>query len=134
YSDRDAAMKHADTEVRKMLLYFKESVRGLIPGAPVDFRGIVIGEVGSIGLEYDKQEKIFLFPVEINIYPERLRSHYRAGADRAEHNEAADREVLDQLVAHGLRAQLKSGSLVTGMLYVALDFFPEAPPAKLDWN
>ena len=134
YSDRDAAMKHADTEVRKMLLYFKETVRGLQPGAPVDFRGIVIGEVTSIGLEYDKQQKIFLFPVEINIYPERLRSHYRAGADRPDHNEAADHEVLDQLVAHGLRAQLKSGNLVTGMLFVALDFFPEAPPAKLDWN
>ena len=134
YGDRDAAMKHADTEVRKMLLYFKESVRGLAAGAPVDFRGIVIGDVASIGLEYDKQQKIFLFPVEINLYPERLRSHYRAGADRPDHNEAADREVLDQLVAHGLRAQLKSGSLITGMLFVSLDFFPEAPAAKLDWN
>ena len=134
YGDRDAAMKHADTEVRKMLLYFNETVRGLAPGAPVDFRGIVIGEVESIGLEYDKQNKTFLFPVEVNIYPERLRSHYRAGADRPEHNEAADREVLDQLVTHGLRAQLKSGSLVTGMLYVALDFFPEAPAARIDWN
>ena len=134
YGDRDAAMKHADTEVRKILLYFNESVRGLAPGAPVDFRGIVIGEVESVGLEYDKQNKIFLFPVEVNLYPERLRSHYREGADRPEHSEAADREVLDQLVAHGLRAQLKSGSLVTGMLYVALDFFPEAHPAKIDWN
>ncbi len=134
FGDRDAAMKHADTEVRKMLLYFKETVRGLAPGAPVDFRGIVIGEVASIGLEYDKQQKLFLFPVEINIYPNRLRSHYRPGADRPDHNETADREVLDALVAHGLRAQLKSGSLITGMLYVALDFFPEAPPVKLDWN
>jgi paraquat-inducible protein B len=134
YGDRDNAMKHADTEVRKMLLYFKESVRGLIPGAPVDFRGIVIGEVTNISLEYDKQEKIFLFPVEVNIYPERLRAHYRAGADRAEHTEKMDREVLDQLVAHGLRAQLQTGNYVTNMLFVALDFFPEAPQAKLNWD
>jgi len=134
FADRDLAMKHADNEVRKILLYFKESVRGLIPGAPVDFRGIVIGEVAAIGLEYDKQQKIFLFPVEINLYPERLRSHYRKGAERADHDVAADREVLDKLVEHGLRAQLKSGNLLTGMLYVALDFYPEAPPAKLDWN
>lgn len=133
YSDRDNAMKHADSEVRKVLLYFKESVRGLIPGAPVDFRGIVIGEVMQVSLEYDKQQKIFLFPVEVNLYPERLRAHYRAGADRAEHSEKMDREVLDQLVEHGLRAQLKSGNLLTGMLYVALDFFPEAVPAKVDW-
>jgi paraquat-inducible protein B len=134
FADRDSAMKHADSEVRKILLYFKESVRGLSPGAPVDFRGIVIGEVKSISLEYNKREKIFLFPVEVNIYPERLRAHYLAGADRAEHDENADREVLDKLVEHGLRAQLKSGNLLTGMLYVALDFFPDAPRATLNWN
>jgi paraquat-inducible protein B len=133
FSDRDNAMKHADSEVRKVLLYFKESVRGLVPGAPVDFRGIVIGEVTQISLEYDKQEKIFLFPVEVNLYPERLRAHYRAGADRAEHTDKMDHEVLDKLVEHGLRAQLKSGNLLTGMLYVALDFFPESPPVKIDW-
>jgi paraquat-inducible protein B len=137
FSDRDSAMKHADNEVRKMLLYFKESVRGLAPGAPLDFRGIVIGEVRSISLEYDKQEKIFLFPVEVDIYPERLRAHYRVGADRAdraEHDDNAYRAVLDKLVEHGLRAQLKSGNLLTGMLYVALDFFPDAPQTRLNWN
>jgi paraquat-inducible protein B len=134
YSDRDNALKHADNEVRKVLLYFKESVRGLVPGAPVDFRGIVIGEVTQISLEYDKKDKIFLFPVEVNLYPERLRAHYRTGADRPEQNEQAQREVLDQLVGHGLRGQLKTGNLLTGMLYVALDFFPEAAPTKLDWT
>jgi paraquat-inducible protein B len=133
YSDRDNALKHADNEVRKVLLYFKESVRGLAPGAPVDFRGIVIGEVTQVSLEYDKKEKIFLFPVEVNLYPERLRSHYRTGGDRPEQSEPAQREVLDQLVEHGLRAQLKTGNLLTGMLYVTLDFFPDAKPAKLDW-
>jgi paraquat-inducible protein B len=133
YSDRDTALKHADNEVRKVLLYFKESVRGLVPGAPVDFRGIVIGEVTQISLEYDKKEKTFLFPVEVNLYPERLRSHYRTGADRPEQSESAQREVLDQLVQHGMRAQLKTGNLLTGMLYVTLDFFPDAAPAKLDW-
>ncbi|MDR3481394.1 MAG: MlaD family protein [Burkholderiaceae bacterium] len=133
YTDRDNAMKHADSEVRKVLLYFKESARGLVAGAPVDFRGIVIGEVTQVSLEYDKQQKIFLFPVEVNLYPDRLRAHYRAGADRPD-GEKVDREVLDQLVEHGLRAQLKSGNLLTGMLYVALDFFPEAATAKIDWS
>src|SRR5262249_18072897 len=43
--------------------------------------------------------------------------------------------LLQNLVEHkGLRAQLRSGSLLTGQLYVALDFFPDAPPAKLDWS
>ncbi|MBS1138078.1 MAG: mammalian cell entry protein [Proteobacteria bacterium] len=38
------------------------------------------------------------------------------------------------MVARGLRAQLRTGNLLTGQLYVALDFFPKAPKAKLDWN
>ena len=41
---------------------------------------------------------------------------------------------IDDLVAHGVRAQLRSGSLLTGALYVAIDFFPDAPPATLDWS
>jgi paraquat-inducible protein B len=130
YGDRDSAMKHADTEVRKMVLYFNESVRGLAPGAPVDFRGIVIGEVTAVSLEYDRQNRTFRFPVAINLYPERLRGHStKAGGD-----EIADRAMLDHLVEQGLRAQLTSGNLLTGMLYVALDYFPDAPATKLDWN
>ena len=130
YGNRDLAMKHAETVVRKLLLYFDESVRGLSPGAPVDFRGIVIGEVTGISLEYDKPNGMFRFPVEINIYPQRLESRYRKGVA----NQAPDDspEVLDNLVAHGLRAQLKNGNLLTGQLFVALDFFPHAPKFKID--
>ncbi|MDP9108949.1 MAG: MlaD family protein [Pseudomonadota bacterium] len=130
YGNRDLAMKHAETTVRKVLLYFGESVRGLAPGAPVDFRGIPIGEVTGISLEYDKSNGVFRFPVEVNIYPQRLASRYRKGVV----NQAPDDspEVLDNLVAHGLRAQLKTGNLLTGQLFVALDFFPTAPKFKID--
>lgn len=134
YPDRDIAMKHADTQIRKMLMYFKESVRDLTIGAPVDFRGIVIGEVRSIGLEYDKKDKIFRFPVEVNIYPERLRERYREGATMAETKDGDDHEVLDQLVKSGLRAQLQTGNLITGKLFVALDFHPDAPKYTIDWS
>ena len=132
YPDRDSAMKHADSEVRKAVLYFKESVRGLTPGAPVDFRGIVIGEVTAVNLEYDAREQSFRFPVEVNLFPERLRTAQAGKVSKAD--EKVDRAVLDGLVAHGLRAQLKSGNLLTGMLYVALDFFPDAPKVAIDWN
>ena len=40
--------------------------------------------------------------------------------------------MQENLLRLGLRAQLKSASLLTGQLYVALDFFPDAPKAKLD--
>jgi paraquat-inducible protein B len=41
---------------------------------------------------------------------------------------------LDTLIASGLRAQLKTGSLLTGQMYIAMDFFPKAAPAKIDWT
>ena len=44
------------------------------------------------------------------------------------------RGLLNDLVAHGFRAQIKSGSLLTGQLYVSLDFVPVARPARIDWN
>jgi paraquat-inducible protein B len=46
---------------------------------------------------------------------------------------AIRKTVMDSLVSHGLRAQLKTGSLISGSLYVSLAFFPNAPPASLDW-
>lgn len=134
FSSRDKALQHPDTKVRKILMYFNESVRGLAPGAPVDFRGIVIGEVRALSLEYDPKTRIYRFPVEINLYPERLNTRYRSGAIKAEIDADDGRAVLDRLVEHGLRGQLKTGNLVTGMLYIALDFFPEAPKRKIDWK
>ena len=46
----------------------------------------------------------------------------------------ARRKLIDNLVARGLRAQLRTGSLVTGAMYVALDFFPDAPKFTVDWS
>ena len=134
FSSRDKALQHPDTKVRKVLMYFNESVRGLAPGAPVDFRGIVIGEVRALSLEYDPKSRIYRFPVEINIYPERLNTRYRSGAIKAQTDSDDGKEVLDRLVEHGLRGQLKTGNLLTGMLYVALDFFPGAPKQRIDWT
>ena len=132
YANRDIALKHADSVVKKALVYFNESVRGLSIGAPVDFRGIVIGEVTGIKLDYDKKTGVYKFPIEINLYPQRLESHYRNGAAIAVDGDLI--RILDKLVANGLRAQLKTGNLLTGQLFVALDFFPEAPPFHIDWS
>jgi paraquat-inducible protein B len=44
------------------------------------------------------------------------------------------RLVADYLVSKGLRAQLRTASLLTGQLYIAIDFFPEAPKAAMDWS
>lgn len=134
YADKAAAFKYTGREVQTYLLYFRESLRGLAPGAPVDFHGIVIGEVKAIAVEYDRATKTLRFPVEIDIYPESMKARYRSGAPQPSPLESEPRALLDRLVAHGLRAQLKSASLLTGQFYVALDFVPQAQKAAIDWE
>ncbi|WP_158901315.1 intermembrane transport protein PqiB [Burkholderia sp. L27(2015)] len=135
FRDRDEAMKRHDNIVDTYVLNFTESVRGLLVGAPVDFRGIVVGEVAAIYTHYDPVTKEFTIPVEVRIFPERFTSRYASGAKGGRIARDEDRKTFsDYLVAHGLRAQLKTASLLTGQLYVAVDFFPAAPKAKVDWT
>ena len=133
FPDRTQAMKRPDAEAHTFLAYFRETLRGLSPGAPVDFHGIVIGEVKAIGVEFDQEKKDFRFPVELTIYPERLRSRYRAGATRVPTREQG-RANMDRLIEHGIRAQLRSGNLLTGQLLIAMELFPDAPKATIDWT
>nr|WP_199066363.1 MlaD family protein [Chromobacterium sp. ASV5] len=121
---REKALQNPDSEMQGFRLKFRQSVRGLSVGAPVDFRGIALGEVAAIGVEYVPARKDFDMTVDIRIYPSRLRS--LSGDKNLMHKLSAE-----TLVRNGMRAQLRSGSILTGQLYVALDFFPDAPPAKL---
>jgi paraquat-inducible protein B len=127
--DEAAAMKEPDGPSQTLLMYFNQSLRGLSPGAAVDFRGVVIGEVKSIGVEFDRAEREFRMPVLVQVYPDRLRR--RAGESGTE-SRVTQQERLRFLAEKGLRAQLRNGNLLTGQVYVALDFFPKAPPAKVD--
>jgi paraquat-inducible protein B len=133
FRTRDDAMKLHDRIVDKYVFDFTESVRGLSVGAPVDFRGIVVGEVASINTRFDPVTRQFSMPVEIRYYPERFTSRYRNGA-KGGRVSTDRRQLADWLVARGLRAQLKTGNLLTGQLYIALDFFPNAAKATIDWN
>jgi paraquat-inducible protein B len=114
-------------------LIFNESVRGLSPGAPVEFRGIRVGEVADIRAEIDLKNSQFLVPVIIRLEPRRL------GVKIVETTSDANLEILrrrffDSLISHGVRAQLRTGNLLTGQAYVAFDFFPNAKPATVDWS
>ncbi|SDE41296.1 paraquat-inducible protein B [Variovorax sp. CF079] len=130
-ADETAAMKAPDGPSQTLLLYFNQSLRGLSPGAVVDFRGVEIGEVKSIGVEFDRQENQFKMPVLIQVYPDRLR---RGAGNEPDESRYAQTERLRFLVNKGLRAQLRTGNLLTGQVYVALDFFPKAPPVKININ
>ncbi|MFB9158624.1 PqiB family protein [Chromobacterium violaceum] len=124
HDSRDRALQNPDREMQPFRLRFCQSLRGLSVGAPVDFRGITIGEVTAIGVQYVPERKDFDMTVDIRTYPSRLDSLSRGGRISGKLSPQA-------LVANGMRAQLRSGNLITGQLYVALDFFRDAPPAKL---
>jgi len=136
YADKASALQRISREAQTYVLYFAESLRGLGPGASVDFHGIAIGQVKAIGVDYGPAADAIRFPVEIALFPERLRSPDRAGAPSASPAplERNPQLFLDRLVARGFRAQLKSANLLTGQLFIALDFFPHAPPARIDWT
>ena len=130
-ADQGSAMREPDGTPITTVLYFDQSVRGLSPGASVDFRGIVLGEVRSVGVEFDPVKKDFRMPVTVDMYPARLGKRFQQTiADEQDRN--AGPLVLERMVSRGLRGQLRTGNLLTGQLYIALDFFPNSPPAKLD--
>jgi paraquat-inducible protein B len=128
FENREASLRRHFARTTPYVLHFDQTVRGLSVGAPVEFRGIQIGEVTDIELDFDtKSDRGFHIPVTIEIEPER----FLKGRNITEEQR---RDVVDRMVAHGLRAQLRSGNLLTGQLFVALDLFPDASPAKVDWS
>jgi len=125
------AFRNPDRLSDDYILVFNQSVRGLQPGATVDFRGIVVGEGSAIHTQFDPETKQITIPVEIKIYPERFTSRM-LGVRPTSGRLGTKGKFMADLVDRGMRAQLRTGSLLTGQLYVALDFFPDAPKAKLD--
>jgi paraquat-inducible protein B len=133
FRDRENAFKLPARNPQSYRLVFKESVRGLEPGAPVEFRGIRIGEVTEMRAQFDAVTYQFSVPVVIRVDPASLGVKI-IGATPEENIGAAHRRLIDTLVARGGRAQLRSGSLLTGALFVAIDMFPDAPRATVDWS
>ena len=137
FHDHERAIRPNDTEVRPFIMYFSESLRGLLVGAPVDLRGINIGEVKSISVEYDRDTGVMTFPVEINIFPQRVTERYRMGKDPAslaDTSEMGNQVLVDSLVSHGMRAELNTANLLTGQKYISLDFHADSMKSKVDWK
>ena len=139
HANKATALKEPEAIAAHYVLYFNESLRGLTVGAPVTLLGLPAGEVTDVGLDIDPKTQSVRGRVEIVSYPERLIE--RLSARQSAIGEALTKNAqqrhaffLNLVEKKGLRAQLRSSSLITGQLYVALDFFPDAPPAKLNWN
>ena len=126
YDDQKSIQDSLYTQHIDYLMFFKDSVRGLQPGAPVEFRGIRLGTVAQVpyfvpGLRQALNDD-YRIPVMIRIEPERLASELGEKPDVGAH--------LTGLIQRGLRGALKTGNLVTGALYVDLDFYPKEKPVK----
>ena len=132
FDDRRSALAPPDGPPLAIRMVYEHSVRGLAAGAPVDFLGIEIGAVRSLALQYDAERRRYPIEVQAKIYPLRLGRLREALVRGAPPDAATDLRLLKLLVDNGLRAQLRSGNLLTGQQYVALDFVPKAPKATLD--
>lgn len=102
---------------QKGVLFFEGSLGGLAVGAPVNFRGVQIGAVTNIVIQYDVEAQTMHIPVEIEIEPAKIQ--IISGKRQASN--------IDLLVERGLRAQLQVQSLVTGQASVEFDFHPDTP-------
>ena len=132
FESREDAFKPASRDPQSYLLVFNRSVRGLTVGAPVVMGGVPIGEVTGINPQFNLKTMEFSVPVTIKVDPARNGVRFLEtppGEDVA----ARHRKLMDALVAKGLRAELKSGNLLSGSLLVTINFVDDAPPASMDW-
>ncbi len=126
YPNQKSIHQRAYTIKERYLLHFKDSVQGLSIGAPVEIHGIQVGQVLDISLSVDAVTMDITIPVLIELEPERI----------AEKNatRAPDVPLIDFLVAHGLRGQLKNSNLLTGQQVVDLKIFSTATPQNILHN
>jgi paraquat-inducible protein B len=108
---------------------FDQSLRGLKPGAPVEYRGMQIGRVERILMkelvaqrQAGKGEPI---PVLLYLEPARL------GLEDSEESVEGMRQSIALGVANGMRASLETGNLITGALYINVDWYADQPAAAI---
>jgi paraquat-inducible protein B len=100
------------------MMYVEGSVRGLVVGSPVTFLGVHVGKVIDMQLEYDLSDDSFKIPVLIELEPDRLTIVGQEAGKKL--------PTVEGLVSRGLRAQLRSGSLLTGQLLIDFEIYPDA--------
>lgn len=139
FGNQASALKQPDPVARRYVIY-TDSLDGLQVGAPVKILGVRAGEVAELGLTLDPETRAFRPRLLITFFPERLIAQLTPGQEalgRALVNAGEEERI--KLVRHqiedlGLRVQLRTGNLLTGERYVALDYDPKAPKPKIDWT
>jgi len=132
YENREDTLKRDYKIGTTFVANFSDSVRGLSVGAPVEFKGIQVGEVTNIQLSFNTVTKEITVPVTVTINYGRIA--FKGNVESPQQLYASREERTNYLIKQGLRAQLQTGNLITGQLYIEMDFFPDAPPFVIDWN
>lgn len=129
--DQETAMSDRQGTPLFFRLRFPEALRGLEKGASVEFFGVNVGDVRNVVLDYDSSTRKFSVVVDIAVYEHRL-GPVLAKFPSSQGNEMQVASFVDSMIKDGLRAQARSGNLLTGQLYISLDFVPNAPPVTFD--
>ncbi|RDV00306.1 intermembrane transport protein PqiB [Trinickia dinghuensis] len=131
-NDRQTAMNPPKGPSLRFELRFAESLRGLSLGAPVYFAGVEVGSVASVSLAYDPATHRFPTVVMADVFPSAMGNVLQTLPKARGTVDEQAAAFLGVLVANGLRAQARTGNLLTGQLYVSLDFVPNAAPVRFD--
>lgn len=107
---------------QRYILYFDGSLTGLNPGAPVKFRGVTVGRVEEVLIRHNQAGDDFVMPVIIAVDKKLAQSKSDTNL------QIGDQDRVNILISRGFRGRLEAESLVTGVLYVGLDFVRDAPP------
>ncbi len=121
-------------QVRTNVVYFSGSVKGLAIGAPVMFRGVPIGQVKDIRVLCDMRDLTLRIPVLIETEVDKIQTVKGDQPEAGGNAGGTPEDLMRLLVERGLRAQLQMQSLVTGQLFVQLDFFPKSAPHYVGKN
>lgn len=106
------------SRTENFISFFSESVNGLDVGAPLKYKGVKIGKVEGIFISSSKNIKESSVSVVYSIDIDQLRR--KTGTDFKDYS-----DWMDEQIAEGLRAKLNYQSIVTGMLYIELDFIAD---------
>ncbi|TPG75302.1 intermembrane transport protein PqiB [Pseudomonas arsenicoxydans] len=137
FEDQQTALAPPNGKPQFLALRFDQAMRGLKVDAPVEFLGIEIGKVVSVNLDFDPIKRSFPVNVGIVIYPQLLGQAHTKMIKALNHDpndEAAGVRMIGTFIDNGLRAQARTGNLLTGQLYIALDFYPKAEKVAFDPN
>ena len=135
FEDQQTALAPPNGKAQFLGLRFDQAMRGLKVDAPVEFLGMEIGKVVSVNLDFDPVKRTFPVNVGIVIYPQRLGQAHTKMIKALNHDpndEAAGVRMIGTFIDNGLRAQARTGNLLTGQLYIALDFYPKAEKVAFD--